>query len=190
MANPAAFIVPLRYTCSAFHFLPRGQSWGSHAFSPVQKCQFLLQQKLFIVNTGCWHIQDQPNTTTKRQYLQKKHICKKPIIMASTVNQESGGHSGWALQQYIKHSPFLRSNILQLLHYQRRNWYPQYNTTTKTLNLARERLKNDSAVKKVRPSLSSGVATAVVISLLLQILHHSSLLCSLHAGPQFHYAIC
>jgi hypothetical protein len=57
MANPAAFVVLLTYTCSTFLFLPRGQSWGSHAFSPVQKCQFPLQRKLSIVNTGCWHIE-------------------------------------------------------------------------------------------------------------------------------------
>ncbi len=124
MANLAAFIVLLTYTCSAFLFLLRGQSWGSHAFSPVQKCQFPLQRKLSIVNTGCWHIQNQRNTTTKRQHLPKKHIPKKPIIMAFTVNQESGGHSGRALRQYSKCSPFLRFNILQLLHNQRRTGTP------------------------------------------------------------------
>ncbi len=143
MANPTAFIVLLTYTCLSFLFLPRGQSWGSHAFSPVQKCQFLLQRKLSIVNTGCWHIQNQPNTTTKRRHLPKKYIRKKPIIMASTVNQESKGHSGRALQQYSKLSPLLHSNILQLLHYQRRNWYPHHNTTTKTSNLLREHINND-----------------------------------------------
>ena len=143
MANPAAFIVLPRYTCSAFLFLPRGQSWGSHAFSPVQKCQFPLQHKLSIVNTGCWHIRNQLNTTTKRRHLPKKHIRKKPIIMAFTVNQESGGHSGRALQQYSKRSPLLHSNILQLLHYQRRNWYPHHITTTKTPNLLREHINND-----------------------------------------------
>jgi hypothetical protein len=144
MANPAAFSVLLTYTCSAFFFLPRGQSWGSHAFSPVQKCQFPLERKLSIVNTGCWHIQNQPNTTTKRQHLLKKHIRKKPIIMAFTVNQESGGHSsGRALPRYSKRSPCLGFNILQLLHYQRRNWYPHHNTTTKSPNLPREHINND-----------------------------------------------
>ena len=63
--------------------------------------------------------------------------------MASTANQESGGHIGRALQQYIKRSPFLHSNILQFLHFQRRNWYPHHNTTTKPPNLAREHINND-----------------------------------------------
>ena len=111
MANPAAFIVLLTYTCSAFLFLPRGQSWRSHAFSPVPKRQF--------------------------------HICKNPIIMAFTVNQEIGSHRGSALQQYSKCSPFFHSNIPQLLHYQHRNWYFYHNTTTKTPNLAREHTNND-----------------------------------------------
>ncbi len=131
------------YTCFAFLFLPRRQSWGSHLFSPVQKCQFLLQCKLSIFNTGCWHIWNQPNTTTKHQHLPKKHIRKKLIIMASTANQESGGHSGRVFRQYIKRSPFLRSNILQLLHFWRRSWYPHHNTTTKPPNLAREHINND-----------------------------------------------
>ncbi len=89
MANPVAFIVLLTHTCSTFLFLPMGQSWGSHAFSPVQKCQFPLQRKLSIVKTGCWQIQNQPNTTTKRRHLPKKHIGKKPIIMTFTVNQRA-----------------------------------------------------------------------------------------------------
>jgi hypothetical protein len=63
--------------------------------------------------------------------------------MASTVNQESGGHSGRALQQYSKRNPLLHSNIPQLLHYQRRNWYPHHNTTTKTPNSLREHINND-----------------------------------------------
>ena len=63
--------------------------------------------------------------------------------MASTANQESGGHIGRALQQYNKRSPFLHSNILQFLHFQCRNWYPHHNTTTKPPNLAREHINND-----------------------------------------------
>ncbi len=63
--------------------------------------------------------------------------------MASTVNRESGGHSGRALQQYSKHSPLLHSNIPQRLHYQRRNWYPHHNITTKTPNLLKEHTNDD-----------------------------------------------
>jgi hypothetical protein len=63
--------------------------------------------------------------------------------MASTVNRESGGHSGRALQQYSKRSPLLHSNILQLLHYQRRNWFSHHKTTIKTPNLLRELINND-----------------------------------------------
>ncbi len=81
MANPAAFIVLLTYTCSAFLFLPRGQSWGSHAFSPVQKCQFPLQRNLSIVNT--------PVLAYSKS---TKHHNKAPTSSEKTHPQEANHH--------------------------------------------------------------------------------------------------
>ena len=120
MANLAAFIVLLTYACSAFLFLPRD----------VNIC-YSKNCPLSILGAGTFKINQTPQQSA--DIFRKKHICKKPIIVAFTVNQESGGHSGRTLRRYSKCSPFLLSNILQLLHYQRRKWYPHHKPQPKPL---------------------------------------------------------
>ncbi len=81
MVNPGTLIVLITYTFSAFLFLPRGQSWGSHAFSPVQKCQFPPQQK--IVHCQYWVLAYSKST---------KHQNKAQTSFKKTHPQEANHH--------------------------------------------------------------------------------------------------
>jgi hypothetical protein len=82
--------------------------------------------------------------------------------MVSAVKQGGSGCSGSALRHCIRSGAFLCFTIIQLLHLQRWSWYPNHSTKTKTPNLGREQLGNDTNVKEGRPLLSSGCTTAVI----------------------------
>ena len=62
MANPAAFIVLLTYTCSAFLFLPRGHL-GDHMRSPQFRnanfC-YIVNCPLSILDAGIFEINQTP----------------------------------------------------------------------------------------------------------------------------------
>ncbi len=88
----AAFYILLTHICSALCLMPRDQFWRSNAFSPCQKLPISGQHESDYSSTGCWHIHNQINTTTKRRHNPKKHIRKKPIFLTLTITKKDGSN--------------------------------------------------------------------------------------------------
>ena len=89
MANQAAFAFLLAYTCSVLLLLPRGEQWGSSANSPHQIRSSLikpLQKLLFCCQV--WHTNTSTHITTAHRHAPKKHIRKKLIPFAVTLQQK------------------------------------------------------------------------------------------------------
>jgi hypothetical protein len=91
MAMLAAYSILLTHICSALYLLPRDQFWRSNAFSPCRELPFAGRQKSDFSSTGCWHIHNQINTTTKQRHVPKKHIRKKPILSIFTIKKGGDG---------------------------------------------------------------------------------------------------
>jgi hypothetical protein len=119
MAIWAAFAILCMHNCSAPTTLPWVQQWRSDAFTPAQKCRFLLQQKWVVDDAGCWHILNQLKTTTTCQHVPKKHIRKKPILLLCTVKME--GDTNVLQGRCIRWIAILWV-VSIILHIQRRNW--------------------------------------------------------------------
>ncbi len=94
MAIPAVFTFLFTYTCSALFYLPWGQLWTLTTSCPLHYWLVLLRKDHPILSTTAyWHSNNPIYTTIKWLHAPKKHIRKKPILIAYTIKQECGGGS-------------------------------------------------------------------------------------------------
>jgi hypothetical protein len=89
-----------------------------------------VQWRLTPFTAVCWHTNNQPNTTTARRHVPKKHIHKKPILPTYTIKMEGGGN---VLQGHHIRGRAISHDAFIILHSQQRNWYLYHNITTKLL---------------------------------------------------------
>jgi hypothetical protein len=104
---------PLMVYCPWVIFWSPGMPLPSHSWS----AQLSGGGPLFPA--ACWHTNNQSNTTTVRQHIQKKHIRKKPILPTSTIKMKGGGD---VLQGHHIRGRAISCNAFIILHSQRRNW--------------------------------------------------------------------
>ncbi len=124
MADSAAFTFLLMYLYSAHGFLSLGHLGSTTTQSST--CGRLIQlsgdQPLDI--TTCWHTtNNQSTTTTARQHAPKKHVCKKHMLLASTVKWELRGQHSGALSE--ADGPEFHYSVSH--QNQRGNWYFTHN---------------------------------------------------------------
>jgi hypothetical protein len=128
MANLAAFIFLLRYLCSAYGLLSSGNFWSPGMLSSSHSRSAQLSGGQPLSTAACWHTNNQSNITTEHQHVLKKHICKKPILPASTIKME--GDSDMLQGHHIRGRAVSHDAFI-ILHSPWRNWYLYHNITTK-----------------------------------------------------------
>ncbi len=128
MANLAAFSVLLMYICSAHVLLSWSNLWSSSTLLSSHSWSAQLSGVRPLFTAACWHTNNQSNTTTARQHVPKRHICKKPILSTSTIKMDG---SSDVLQGHHLRGRAIPHNAFIILHSQRRIWYLYHNITPK-----------------------------------------------------------
>jgi hypothetical protein len=93
MAALSDFAFLLMYLYFAHGLLSLGHLGSTN--TPLSSCSWLIQLSGDhpLSTTVYWHSNNPIYTTTKQRHAPKKHIHKKPILVAYIVKQECGGGS-------------------------------------------------------------------------------------------------